>query len=262
MVDVSKPVTNPALSQALEELYRENTPANQNRVLDEVVMRAHFLAPVVISPIPEAEAGGKTTLKQDTTIQFQLVTSQDGRTFFPAFTDWPQLRKLCGPKDQQTMVLTFDDYAAMLAGDTRAAGFVVNPLGSPLTLDRDFVAHLARQKKERSGYSRQVIKTDTKVLLGDPADYPQEMVDAICLAVRDRKEVLRLYLRLMSRPNEQQPSYLVVVDHTGDQDFVFRTIADAARPHLGGLFVDMVPFSSSFGQAAAKDTKPFFSRGS
>ena len=260
MVDVSKPITNPALSQALEQLHRENTPANQDRVLDEVIMRAHFLAPVVISPAPDGGRDGKTTLKQNTTIQFQLITSQDGRTFFPAFTDWPQLRKLCGPRDQQTMVLTFDDYASMLSGDSRAAGFVVNPFSAPLTLDRDFVAQLAKQKKERAGYSRQVIQKNTKVLLGDPADYPHAMVDAICLAVQDLEEVKRLYLRLMSRPDESQPSYLVVVDHCGEQDTVFRTIADAARPHLGGRFVDMVPFDSDFGRTAAKDATPFFSR--
>ena len=129
-----------------------------------------------------------------------------------------------------------------------------------LTLDRDFVAHLANQKKARAGYSRQVIQKDTKVLLGDPADYPQAMVDAICLAVRELPEVKGLYLRLMSRPGESQPSYLVVVDHCGEQDTVFRTIADAARPHLGGRFVDMVPFDSDFGRTAVKDTKPFFSR--
>lgn len=29
MADVSKPITNPALSNALEALHRENTPANQ-----------------------------------------------------------------------------------------------------------------------------------------------------------------------------------------------------------------------------------------
>lgn len=260
MIDISKPVTNPALAQALEQLHQENTPANQDRVLDEIVMRAHFLAPVVISPAPSGENGGETVMKQGTTIQFQLISTQNGRPFFPAFTDWPQLRRLCGPRDQQTMVLTFDDYASMLAGDGGAAGFVVNPFGAPLTLERDFVADLAKQKKDRAGYSRQVIQKDTKVLLGDPADYPQAMADAICLAVRELPEVKALYLRLMSRQDESQSNYLVVVDHCGEQDRVFRTIADAARPHLEGRFVDMVPFDSDFGRTAAKDVKPFFSR--
>lgn len=251
MIDTSKPVTNPALSAALEQLHRENTPENQNRVLDEVLMRAHLLAPVVYPKGESATPGN---------VQFQVIAAQDGRTFFPAFTDWSELRKLCGPRDQQTMVLTFDDYAAMLSAEDKVSGFVINPLGMPLTLEKTFVAQLAKEKKQRAGYSHQVIRKDTKVLLGDVTDWPQAMTDAVCLAVRELEEVSRLYLRLMSREGEAQPSYLIVVDYCGDQDKVFRTIADAARPHLQGRRVDLVPFENGLGQTAAKDQKPFFSR--
>ena len=33
MVDVTKPIVNPRLSEALAALHRENTPANQDRAL-------------------------------------------------------------------------------------------------------------------------------------------------------------------------------------------------------------------------------------
>ena len=35
MVDVTKPIVNPRLSEALAALHRENTPANQDRALRE-----------------------------------------------------------------------------------------------------------------------------------------------------------------------------------------------------------------------------------
>ena len=70
----------------------------------------------------------------------------------------------------------------------------------------------------------------------------------------------KLYLRLMSRKGQNQPSYLIIVDHSGSQDTVFRAIADAARPHLDGKYVDMVPYASEFGKAAAQGAQPFFSR--
>jgi hypothetical protein len=252
MIDTSKPIENPTLLRALDQLHKCNTPENQNTVLDEVMMRAHFLAPVEIAP-------GKDTNSEDV-VQFQLISSQDGRNFFPAFTDWNELRKLCGPKDQKTVVLTFDDYAAMLAGDGRAAGFVVNPLGTPLTLDRDFVAFLAKQKQEKAGYSHQTISKNTKVLLSDPEDYPQELVDALRLAVAPLSVVDKLYLRLMTRPGQSLSSYLIIVEHSGQQDTVFRAIAEAARPHIKDKYVDMVPFDSEFGQAAAQGASPFFAR--
>ena len=152
MVDVTKPIVNPRLSEALAALHRENTPANQDRALRELMTQAHLLAPVVLTPAPSPAVSGQTTLEQNTAIQFQLISSQEGRPFFPAFTNWGELRKLCGPRDQQTLVLTFDDYASMLQRDSRAAGFVVDPFGDSLTLDRETVARLARQRAlHRSG---------------------------------------------------------------------------------------------------------------
>ena len=252
MAEHNTSITNPALVQGLELLHTENTPAQQNRVLDEVVMRARFLSPVVL---PEHGQKGQTDA-----IQFQLISTQDGRAFFPAFTDLGELRKLSGPKIQNTVVLTFDNYAAMLASNPTVAGFVINPMGRPLTLERDFVAHLARRKQEQAGYSHQTIEKDAKVVLGDAKDCPQALLDAVRLAAGSTPDIHRLFLRLMSRSGQTQPSYLIVVDHSGDQSAVFRTIADAARPHLENRRVDMVPYQSELGQAAAQEIAPFFSR--
>ena len=260
MVDVTKPIVNPRLSEALAALHRENTPANQDRALRELMTQAHLLAPVVLTPAPPPAVSGQTTLEQNTAIQFQLISSQEGRPFFPAFTNWGELRKLCGPRDQQTLVLTFDDYASMLQRDSRAAGFVVDPFGDSLTLDRETVARLARQKAEGTPPVRQVIQKDTRVMLGDPAEYPERMVEAICSAARELPAVKALYLRLMVREGEMEPSYLVVVDQDGEQDAVFSAIAGAARPWLDGKTVDLVPRSSRFGQDASKGVSPFYDR--
>ncbi|MEA4934248.1 MAG: SseB family protein, partial [Lawsonibacter sp.] len=87
---------------------------------------------------------------QGTAIQFQLLPNQESQPFFPAFTSWEELRRLCGPKNQQTLVLTFADYAGMILRDNRAAGFVVDPLGSCLSFDRAMVEHLVRRKELQS----------------------------------------------------------------------------------------------------------------
>ena len=52
MVDVTKPIVNPRLSEALAALHRENTPANQDRVLRELMTQAPLRAPVVLTPPP------------------------------------------------------------------------------------------------------------------------------------------------------------------------------------------------------------------
>lgn len=245
-------ISNPGLVQALALLHAQNTPEHQNQVLHETVSCATFLAPVVL---PDQSTQGDTDA-----IQFRLINAQDGRSFFPAFTDWNELRKFTGPAVQKTVALTFDHYAAMLASNPKMAGFVVNPMGQSLTLDRELVAKLAAQKQQRAGYTHQMLEKDTKIVLGEAKDCPQALLDAVRLAARDLPQVKRLFLRLMSRADQPQSSYLIVVDHSGDRDQVLSTIADAARPHLKNRQVSMVPFESNLGQAAAADTQPFFAR--
>ena len=141
MEDMTKPLENPQLLAAVEQMNRENSRESREAVLDLVISSARFLAPVTILP-PEAEGAG-------TSVQFQLLPNQEGQPYFPAFTGWPELRKLCGPKNQQALVLSFDDYAAMILRDGRGAGFVVDPFGCCLSFDRAMVEHLVRRREEQ-----------------------------------------------------------------------------------------------------------------
>ena len=149
MDDISQPITNPQLRQAAAVMRRLDTRESREAVLDLVISQARFLAPVTITPPPEGD-GGTATLGQGTAIEFQLIANQEGQPFFPAFTDWDELRKLCGPKNQQTLVLAFEDYAAMILRDNRAAGFVVDPFGDCLSFDRPMVEHLLQRKNSQN----------------------------------------------------------------------------------------------------------------
>lgn len=133
-------INNSQLLAAVERMNRENSRASREAVLDLVITSAQFLAPVTI--ISAAKNAG-----DGTQIQFQLLTNQDNQAFFPAFTAWDELRKLCGPKNQQTVVLGFDDYARMILQDKRAAGFVIDPFGCCLSFDRTMMEHLVSRKQ-------------------------------------------------------------------------------------------------------------------
>ena len=132
-------LNNARLLAAVARMEGEQSRESREAVLDAVILSAQFLAPVIIE---DAQLG------QDTAIQFQLIANQEGQAFLPAFTSWEELRKLCGPKNQQTVVLTFDQYAGMILRDNRAAGFVVDPFGACLSFDRAMVEHLVARKQE------------------------------------------------------------------------------------------------------------------
>ena len=136
-------INNAPLLAAIARMQTEGSRESREAVLDLVISSARFLAPVTIIQ------NAKDTYGQDTAIQFQLLPNQSGQPFFPAFTGWEELRKLCGPKNQQTVVLTFDQYAGMILRDNRAAGFVVDPFGACLSFDRAMVEHLVARKQEK-----------------------------------------------------------------------------------------------------------------
>jgi len=127
---------NKALLEAIGRMNRDNDRASRELVLDLIIHQGQFLSPVKILP---GQGEG-----QD--IQFLLLPNQDGKPFFPVFTSWEELRKLCGPQNQQTLVLDFDRYAAMILKDNRAAGFVIDPFGCCLSFERDMVSHLVQRK--------------------------------------------------------------------------------------------------------------------
>lgn len=147
MEDMTKPLTNPELLAAVKRMNEENSRASRETVLDLVISTARFLAPVTIIPDPNEQG---STLGENTQIQFQLLTNQDNQPFFPAFTSWEELRKLCGPKNQQTVAVTFLDYAKMVLQDNRAAGFVIDPFGCCLSFDRTMMEHLVARRQAQT----------------------------------------------------------------------------------------------------------------
>lgn len=141
MEDFNKPLSNPELAEAIRRMNEDNSRQSREAVLDIVITSAQFLAPITI---PE---GAKKKDGTVTEFQFQLLPNQNNQPFFPAFTCWEELRKLCGPQNQQTVVLGFDDYARLILQDNRAAGFVIDPFGACLSFERLMVEHLVQRKQ-------------------------------------------------------------------------------------------------------------------
>ena len=131
MSEKTEPVTNPVLKEAICRLHRGEHAREHQMVTLHILLQTQLLAPVTITP-------GKT----NTQIQFQLITTPDGRAFFPAFTDLEELKKGFPGADQQTVVLPFADYARMILRDKAAQGLVVNPFGDSLTLEQPLVEFL------------------------------------------------------------------------------------------------------------------------
>lgn len=152
-MEFNKPVSNPMLMGAIELMKAEDTPEHRNMFLEEVT-KASFLAPAIIDPEPAEDAEGKPVIAQGSKVQFPMLSANDGKRFFMAFTDEREYDKWVekAPKKFPTFALTFDDYAAMvLKRDPQgnicpALGVVINPYGANVILPREMLAGVMSSK--------------------------------------------------------------------------------------------------------------------
>lgn len=261
MLDVNKPVTNPDLVEAIKVMNENNTQESQDNVINEV-MKAHFISPVTIFPEPEHSSGSsEVVLKEKTKINFNIIENTARQQFFLVFTDWEELGKWKKGENQNTLILSFDDLAAMvLDKEGSSEGFVINPYGGNIIFNKNMIIALKEHKEKcnTGGVVEHVVKKDTSVQLGQPRIYPCEMVNAISNYLKKQRNVQAAYLQLMIKEGEQ--SYLVIVDFEGDRRETFDGIANAAMSHLNGMFIDLIPYNSDFGRSAAQNVEPFYKR--
>ena len=121
----------------MERMHKGEHGREEQMVTLQLLLKAQLLAPVSV-----------TQGKGEAQIHFQLLSTQEDRMFFPAFTDLEELKRCFDKPEQQTLVLTFADYARMILKDKSAQGLVVNPLGNSLTLEQPLVEFLDKVQKE------------------------------------------------------------------------------------------------------------------
>ena len=137
----NKPVTNPALKEAIAVAKKDPNKENSVKLLNQVV-RAKLLAPVSMDKPPEyEEESGDIILEKDTQISFELISADNGDLYYPVFTDGQELSKCDIDEDQHSLIVNFDDLAAMLLQPQNAvAGFVINPMSDNICFNTEMIA--------------------------------------------------------------------------------------------------------------------------
>lgn len=249
MIDVNKPVTNPELVKIMNEFVQERSVENE-LVLIERIMQAHFLTPVKIEG--EIENG---VIKAGSTISFKMLTNNSGESFLMAFTDWEELGKWSRAKEE-ALISTYEDLKSIVENDAqRVKGFVINPYGQNIIITPELMEYFSQRKSEI------VIKKDTNVMLGQPANYPHELVKALSKFFKENKEVESAYLFLAHMEGEAKPNLLLIIGFTGEKAALFPRIAAITQNYLGkDEYIDLIPLNTEFGKDATKNATPFYKR--
>jgi|SRR5690625_2534156 len=203
---------------------------------------------------------GETVLRKDTNVAIIKWQDEDGNPVIPFFTSLLTLQRSI-EQEQPYLALMARDFFEL----TQGSNLVLNP-SSPY--GKEFypqeIATLLKSGTNSEPEHR-LIEKETQVLLGQPADYPSEMISAITRLLSKHANVKAAYLASMNQPDVMPSKSLVVgIEGDGKIEEVIREVgAVAADTRPRELPVDLIqvqPSEAGLSEYMLNSTKPFYER--
>ena len=140
---------NRVLVGLLDYLKEKSDKDYMEEMFRMIAEESYFLTPVSFSKKPIIQRDGALRLENDTKLQFPTVRNEEGKAYYPVFTDRMELEKWDIDFNVHTVLtLCIDDYVEMLSMDKENAGIVLNPFNQSFIIDKDFLIHLLQVRKE------------------------------------------------------------------------------------------------------------------
>jgi hypothetical protein len=140
---------NRVLVTILGYLKEKNDEELAEELFRMIAEESYFLSPVSFSKKPIIQRDGSLRLENDTKLRFPTVRNEEGKAYYPAFTERSELQKWDIDFNIHTVLtLCIDDYVDMLTLDNENAGIVLNPFNQSFIIDKDFLIHLLQVRKE------------------------------------------------------------------------------------------------------------------
>lgn len=206
----------------------------------------------LFSGVQKLEAGEK--------ISIQNWVGGDGSPVIPFFTSLNTLQKAI-----ETESSFMELPAKALFEMTKGASLVLNPK-SPYGKEffpNEIEALLSNGVNRLP--EKRITTEETKVLLGQPANYPTQMTDSLAALFSKRSNVKAAYLALMHNPSQdEKPHFLIGIEAEQDIEKIIREAGVVAGDTaLCGEPVDLVRIErhdQGLSQYFIQQVKPFYKR--
>lgn len=222
--------------------------------------KALMTSDVFVIGFTDAEGEGAKTIPAGAKLSIMNWKKNDGTPIIPFFTSLEALRRVLDEESK---------YAALPARSlfemTLGSSLVLNPGSSH---GKEFLPdeiHALLETGMNHSAQTRVVQEETKVLLGQPANYPSGMVSALTAFLAKHSAVKAAYLCLMHDPSSgEKPSLVVGFAGDGDLAQVMKeacsVVADTAPR---GELVDFAVLKRGepgISDYMFKSVKPFYER--
>ncbi len=223
--------------------------------------RPQFLRDLLGSNIFTITAGdppaqsGPVSLSQGDEISV-LTLEKDGVRFLPIFTSLKRLQQVISAQVNYIKLGARDFFEL-----TRGATIILNP---GLAYGKEFTLEEISRMLDGSIFradQRIEVQEETQVLIGQPAVYPHELVNALIGCFKNQEDVKAAYLVQIQYPGEgEQPHPLILIDLVRDYERISAEAGSIARSLTNGPTpVDITRVDQSqFCQDLVRETKPFY----
>lgn len=234
---------------------------------NEPAYRPEFSALLLESTIYVLGDTGSPALDEETVnleagsnISIQNWEREDGTPVIPFFTSLEMLQKSI-EEDNSYLALP----ARALFEMTLGATLFLNPRSD---YGKEFipeeVQHLLSVGLSQEP-SQRIVEKETKVLLGQPSNYPSKMIDSLTQILSKHKNVNKAYLALMHDTSVDEKPHLVIgIEVDGDYELVMREAGNVAGDTApDGEPVDLYrvePNDTGLSDYFIHETKPFYER--
>lgn len=208
----------------------------------------------------DVTTSGVHTLEAGENISIQNWTRNDGSPVIPFFTSLMALQRAI---EHEVTYMALP--VRSLFEITKGSSLVLNPKSRygkeffPNEIEALLSEGVNRRPEQR------ITQKTTKVLLGQPANYPSKMVDSLTTLLSKHSNVRAAYLALMHDPSQDEKPHLVIgIEADGEVEQVIReagVVAGDSAPD--GEPVDLIRVErggNGLGEYFVREVKPFYAR--
>jgi hypothetical protein len=187
-----------------------------------------------------------------------LSFQKDGKTWLPIFTSLERVEQYIRA-DSSYVQLKAKDFFEI----TRGAFVFLNP-GFPY--GKEFFPQEVEQLLDGSIFQPAQTYTtqqNTQILLGQPAEYPRELVKALAAYFEKNPRVNKAYLAQYHNPSaDEKPHLLIAIDGKGDWQQLLGDAGMIASELIGkGEVIDFMHLdNSSLSKTITKQSQPFYKK--